>query len=1231
MVTFHYRRIDAPLVQELNEGLLCGESLVLLGPRYGGKREVMKRLCARQEEAGAGPVVRLGFLTEPALASTEQVRWVIDETVREVGAGSSDSDGGDSLFASLDRLRDSSRRPVVLCASNVDGMAYHLARRFLEGIRVRVEAGHLVALLSGEGNFRELVHGPNSEFNCANQYVFQGFARDDFHDSLGRYARRLPVEFDSPAETLDHLWRLTGGNLHVSRAILCALMDARARRDQVALGPVKLEELRSALSVLDVLGVNRDDVFGRAVRLVSREPNCWGELEELISAGVVELNQWEATPSSLELAGVAVRDVGGGHTRLLFTSQLMEAFVRLHYAGQRVGDLYANAGMWEKAFERYSRLDPELSLRPSGVDDRAEVEAALDALCASLYAEATHGIEAVKSLFTQGCRHLLGFGQVMFWRHDLWAGYWRDESPDEPGADAAFREKLLRSLPEVKFMPTGTLPLPLPFHHYSLAVVLPGRRPDERVVVAVSDPGQGVISRERGKLCRKLLAHFSTAYAHANHVDMLTTRLEERGQHVRIMNSIFSALGFAVKNVEHVLRLAAEGLRHLGYRRVLFCLVDPEARHIRGVLDHSDDPSADLASLIDVPLGEPTADIQSYVIDTKQRLIVSDVREYPLADRSLWTDRGGGPLAVVPILNPAGAALGTILVERDDRAVPTDEEVEDLFIFGRQLAIAIEQGGRVNLLESTLDRIPEPIVIVDSAKRLRYTNLPAAELFGGQAGWRDLNHGAEEDEPGAEAVARLVGESMSIGQRLAKHVTGVGRREDYSARVLADVIRNWRGETVGGLLRIQDFNYLDRVIRASQLVAGSKDTESAMQSMLDAAKLLGHRWGRLYLLKGDPPQFVSARSFGFADTETERSFNEGKIVLPLPGEGESAAWLCIERNSPVVFCWLEGVADRAEYVTPHGLRAINWVSPQQPLGVLKRPGDFWIDFPLVTPQAVLGKLSLQCDQNLRPEDFELLKILSETAASLFESSLSRERDFGEREQVIRVSVAQRVMATLAHNLGTRLAALPVILTRYRMLEPRFEALKPLNDQFSHLTREAFSTITRAKELLTPVVPRVSPVDLVAVIKRTLALALPEGSWSVECGAQPAEVELDEHLFGTALLELVQNSQDAAPSAVDVRVSVEVKAIQEGPNGMPWVSVVYGDDGPGIPDDITERIFEDFFSHRPGGKTSTGLGLGFVRRAIEAHGGAIYYNSLIRPRGAFVIILPCTPPTRGEGE
>ncbi len=87
----------------------------------------------------------------------------------------------------------------------------------------------------------------------------------------------------------------------------------------------------------------------------------------------------------------------------------------------------------------------------------------------------------------------------------------------------------------------------------------------------------------------------------------------------------------------------------------------------------------------------------------------------------------------------------------------------------------------------------------------------------------------------------------------------------------------------------------------------------------------------------------------------------------------------------------------------------------------------------------------------------------------------------------------------------------------------------------------------------------------------------------------------------ALLRAVRNLLDNAFAIADT-VVVEVSTTADGPT----MSVT--DDGPGVPPDQRERIFEPFV--RLGGRVTrsprdgTGLGLAIVRRTIESHGGTI---------------------------
>jgi nitrogen-specific signal transduction histidine kinase len=116
---------------------------------------------------------------------------------------------------------------------------------------------------------------------------------------------------------------------------------------------------------------------------------------------------------------------------------------------------------------------------------------------------------------------------------------------------------------------------------------------------------------------------------------------------------------------------------------------------------------------------------------------------------------------------------------------------------------------------------------------------------------------------------------------------------------------------------------------------------------------------------------------------------------------------------------------------------------------------------------------------------------------------------------------------------------------------------------------------------------------------------------------------DQHKIQRAIHNLARNAAEAIASA-DARPSVPPGA----PRGTFTVRVRRRaddallidceDDGPGIPEEIRERLFDSFATHGKVG--GTGLGLAIVRKVVDDHGGTIEVDS--EPgRTVFRIILP----------
>ena len=103
----------------------------------------------------------------------------------------------------------------------------------------------------------------------------------------------------------------------------------------------------------------------------------------------------------------------------------------------------------------------------------------------------------------------------------------------------------------------------------------------------------------------------------------------------------------------------------------------------------------------------------------------------------------------------------------------------------------------------------------------------------------------------------------------------------------------------------------------------------------------------------------------------------------------------------------------------------------------------------------------------------------------------------------------------------------------------------------------------------------------------------------------------------ALLRAIRNLLDNALAVADT-VVVEVTQTAHGPT----MSVT--DNGPGVPPDQRERIFEPFVRLPGSPHGGTGLGLAIVRRTIESHGGTITCDPFPTGGGRFTVQLPADP-------
>ena len=115
------------------------------------------------------------------------------------------------------------------------------------------------------------------------------------------------------------------------------------------------------------------------------------------------------------------------------------------------------------------------------------------------------------------------------------------------------------------------------------------------------------------------------------------------------------------------------------------------------------------------------------------------------------------------------------------------------------------------------------------------------------------------------------------------------------------------------------------------------------------------------------------------------------------------------------------------------------------------------------------------------------------------------------------------------------------------------------------------------------------------------------------------VLLDRESFRGAVLNLLLNAKQAMPTGGQLTVATTTEGA--------WVLVHLIDTGTGMDDRTAARMFETFFSTKPGG---SGLGLPTTSKIIEAHGGAIRVETEVDRGTHFTITLPVPPRLPGQG-
>jgi signal transduction histidine kinase len=222
----------------------------------------------------------------------------------------------------------------------------------------------------------------------------------------------------------------------------------------------------------------------------------------------------------------------------------------------------------------------------------------------------------------------------------------------------------------------------------------------------------------------------------------------------------------------------------------------------------------------------------------------------------------------------------------------------------------------------------------------------------------------------------------------------------------------------------------------------------------------------------------------------------------------------------------------------------------------------------------------------------------------------------ELDVATRLAAISRITGGVAHEIKNPLNAisLRLDLLRARLGEPEEELAAEI-DILSREVRRLDRVVKTFLDFSRPVDVKLTEVDLVAIAKEVADLTTPQAELAnitmwFEATVEGAPIRGDADLLKQAILNLVLNAIEAMRNGGNLwlRVSREENLIL----------LNVSDDGPGIPADAQDKVFQLYFTTKQRG---SGIGLAMTYRAVQLHNGTINFSTEIGRGTAFQMQFP----------
>ncbi|HEY2216463.1 MAG TPA: HAMP domain-containing sensor histidine kinase [Solirubrobacteraceae bacterium] len=253
------------------------------------------------------------------------------------------------------------------------------------------------------------------------------------------------------------------------------------------------------------------------------------------------------------------------------------------------------------------------------------------------------------------------------------------------------------------------------------------------------------------------------------------------------------------------------------------------------------------------------------------------------------------------------------------------------------------------------------------------------------------------------------------------------------------------------------------------------------------------------------------------------------------------------------------------------------------------------------------------DPSLTVPQMEADDEVSELARTL--ESMLRELDAARGETEAMLARQRRFVADASHELRTPLTS---VLANLELLA------ESLHGDEGEAARSALRSSQRMRRLVADLlllartdVGRVvqhEPCDLAKIaVEAAGELGPVSGEHEIELDVHPAIVDAARDEIHRVSINLIENALRYTPPGTRIRVSTQSHDGE--------ATLVVQDNGPGVPPELSETLFERFVRGAGDRGGSFGLGLAIVKAVAETHGGSVELQSPPDGGARFVVTLP----------